>query len=332
MGTIIIGNGHYLPTLIYSNEALIDEFKIQSNDAWIKTNLGIEQRHWAPAGINTSTLAFEAGSRALLKANIPATELSRIIIGTSTADHTNISTANKVQHLLGSNAPSFDIIAACASFILALEVAIEYVTLSHKTMLVIGADIKSRFVNKDDRKFLPIFGDGAGALVLTEGKSDEGFIKTKIWSDGSYYEELTNPAGGSAMPATEETVKQKLHATKMKIDGKLVTLKAAEMMADLAKSVCEDAGISMNEISYVIPHHANIVIMKHFLQMTSIPQTKLFSTISYTGNLVAASIPYAFSSLLDEKAKPGDLILLVAIGAGASGGAMLYRVPNIQVK
>lgn len=328
MGVIIIGNGHYLPTSTYTNEELIQEFNIHSNSAWIKTNLGIEKRQWAPQGINTSTIALEASKNALAKSNTDPTELSRIILGTSTADHTNISTANKVQHLLGSKAPSFDIVAACASFILALEVAIEHVCLSHKKMLVIGADVKSRFVNKDDRKFLPIFGDGGGAFVLTEGKQNEGFIQTKIWSDGRFYDDMLNPAGGSAMPASEETVKLKLHATHMKPDGNFVTLQSAQMMANLANDICSDANISINDITYVIPHHANIVIMNHFLRIAEIPEHKLFSTIHYTGNLVAGSIPFALSSLLDEKAKPGDLILLVSIGAGASGGAMLYRVPH----
>ncbi len=308
------------------NNQLIKEYGLDSSDEWILENLGVERRAWAVPEIRLSDLACEASKKALLKAGLGPDSLTKIILGTSTADHTNVSSAAKVQFLLGASCPAFDIVSACASYIFALDTAINNIKTEDDRILCIGADIKSRFVNKNDRKFLPVFGDGAGALVLAKRKGSGGFSDVHLWTDGTYYEEMLNPAGGSAMPASLETVRKGLHATKMSKDGRMVTTMAAEFMAKMAMEVCRLNDTSIEEIDYVIPHHANGMIMNLVMKNLGLPQTKLFSTMAYTGNLVSGSLPFALCNLLDSDLKKGSKVLMVTLGAGVSGGAVIYEV------
>lgn len=328
MGVIIEGYGNYQPDSILDNNQVIAENGLDSSDEWIRKNLGIERRAWAKPGERLSDLAFESSKIALQRAGIGAESLSRIILGTSTADHTNVSSAAKVQFLLGATCPAFDIVSACASYIFALDTAINSLKTEADRILCIGADVKSRFVNKNDRKFLPIFGDGGGALVLAKRLGKGGFSDVHLWTDGQYYEEMLNPAGGSAMPASIETVQKGLHATKMRKDGKMVTAQAAQFMAKMAMELCEQNHLSIEEIDYVIPHHANGVIMNLVMKNLGLPKEKLFSTISFTGNLVSGSLPFALCNLLDRNPEKGSKVLLVTLGAGVSGGAVIYEIPQ----
>ncbi|MFT5596609.1 MAG: 3-oxoacyl-[acyl-carrier-protein] synthase-3 [Flammeovirgaceae bacterium] len=328
MGVVIEGYGNYQPDTILDNNQVIKENGLDSSDEWIRKNLGIERRAWAKPEVRLSDLAYEASKKALRVAGVGPDSLSRIILGTSTADHTNVSSAAKVQFLLGATCPAFDIVSACASYIFALDTAINNLKTEKDRILCIGADVKSRFVNKNDRKFLPIFGDGGGALVLAKREGTGGFSDIHLWTDGSYYEEMLNPAGGSAMPATLETVQKGLHATRMKKDGKMVTTQAAEFMSKMALEVCQLNSISIEDIDYIIPHHANGLIMSLILNNLGLPKEKLFSTIAHTGNLVSGSLPFALCNLLDRNLKKGARVLLVTLGAGVSGGAVIYEIPE----
>lgn len=328
MGVIISGHGNYLPNNKICNKSLIETYKINSSDKWIQKKLGIYSRNWAPKGENTSDLAFNAAQNSLLDAHVKSDSLSKIILGTSTSDHTNLSSACRVQFLLKSSAVAYDIVSACASFIFALQSAIDSVQLGAENVLCIGADVKSRFVNKSDRKFLPIFGDGAGALLLNKSNLNEGFLSIHLWTNGQYFHDLYNPAGGSAMPASYETVANDLHVTTMKADGYFITTLASDLMAEIAKTACDKAKIDIKDVDYFIPHHANFNIMKLVANNLNIDSSKIFSTIHYTGNMVAASLPFALSELLKRNINPGSLILLVSLGAGASGGATVYRTPT----
>jgi len=328
VGVVIEGYGNYQPDTILDNNQVIKENGLESSDEWIRKNLGIERRAWAKPEVRLSDLACESSKKALLKAGIGADSLTKIILGTSTADHTNVSSAAKVQFLLGATCPAFDIVSACASYIFALDTAICNLKTEKDRILCIGADVKSRFVNKNDRKFLPIFGDGGGALVLANRQGSGGFSDVHLWTDGKYYEEMLNPAGGSAMPASLETVQKGLHATKMQKDGKMVTTQAAEFMAKMAMEVCELNNTLIEEIDYVIPHHANGVIMNLVMKNLGLPMAKLFSTITYTGNMVSGSLPFALCNLLDRNLKKGSKILMVTLGAGVSGGAVIYEIPE----
>lgn len=331
VGVKITGHGRYLPGEAIDNLMLIQESGINSSDDWIVEHLGILKRHWAKPGINTSHIATTAALRALENAGLEGKVLDRIVLGTSTADHNNLATACKVQFNIDAKCPSFDVISACASFIYALDVSMQFVKHNQGHVLVIGADVKSRFVNKKDKRFLPIFGDGGAAFVLSPTHKNDGFIHIVLWTDGSRYEDILNPAGGSAMPATYETVEKSLHSTRMLIDGKEAMQAASSAMENLCRKICNEVDMDLKDIDFIVPHHANIQIMKLLMQKLDLPMYKLFSTIHDTGNMVSGSVAYAFSRLLQTKAGPGNIILLVTVGAGITGGAALYKVPSYQL-
>ena len=328
-GVVFQGVGAYLPGAPISNKELQERhglvFDLEKHEA----TTGIRARHWAGALEATSHIAAGAAKVALVRAEVDAKDLDRIILGTSSADHTNLAAACRVQQLIGATCPASDITAACAGFIYALEQGANLVRTGSQRVLVIGADTKSRFIRANDPVFGPIFSDGGGAVVLAPTEREgEGILDIRLWADGSGFETLYVPAGGSMMPASKETVEGNLHGTMATMPGKELALAAAAKMAELGMEVLERNGYAAKDVDVFIPHQANYYLMRRIAESMGIPEERMEVAIDRVGNCIAGTIPIALEQACSQgRSQPGALVLLVAAGAGYSGGAVLYKVP-----
>ena len=198
-----------------------------------------------------------------------------------------------------------------------------------KYVLVIGADIKSRQIRKTDTVFLPMFSDGAGAVVLTNGNEEDGFLDIQLWTDGARFKQLYVPAGGSVMPASHKTIDEDLHGTLLTVEGRRFANWAAHKMAGLTTEICERNGISTNEIDVFIPHQANLFIMKKTASLLNLPISKMEISIDKAGNCIAGTVPITIAQAVEKgRLQPGAVVVMVAAGAGLTGGAALYKVPS----
>lgn len=318
----LLGVGHSLPTRVVENS----EFKnwIETSDEWIESRSGIKRRHFATKDQKTSDLAIEAAINAIKNAKIKRTDIDAIIVATSTPDTTFPSVATIVQGALGiTKGFAFDVQAVCAGFIFALATADALIVSKQaKRVLVIGAETFSRIMNWEDRTTSVLFGDGAGAIIIEAVSSsnlstDPGILATDLNSDGRYRDLLYVDGGVSSTQTTGVLVMQ----------GKEVFKHAVEKLSSTAHAVLEKAGLSPSDVDWMVPHQANIRIIKATAQKMKLPMTKVIVTVNNHGNTSAASIPLALSvANLEKKFKKGDLILMEAIGGGLAWGSILLRL------
>lgn len=319
----IAGTGSFVPEKVLSNKEL--EKMVPTSDKWIMDKLGISERRIADVDQMTSHLATLAGSRALKSAGIEPKDIDMLIVATSTPDRLIPATATKVQVGIGAfNAAAFDINAVCSGFIYGLTVGAQFVgTGESKNVLVIGADTFSRITDWNRRDCV-FFGDGAGAVVLSESTNANGFICTRLYADGRGYDNFTVPAGGSELPASEYTVKEGLHTFKM--NGREVFNTAVEVIPQALAAVLEVAGLDKSDIDHVVPHQPSIRILEESALRMGIPFSKFGTNMNSYANTSSGTIPI----LLDEMSKAGilkhnQLIALVAVGAGWTWGAALVQ-------
>lgn len=316
----IIGTGSYLPEKILSNADL--EKLVDTSDEWIISRTGIKQRRIAGADETTSDLATGAAKNALENAGIAPDDIDLIIVATVTSDMFFPATACFVQKKLGAkNALCFDISAACSGFLYALQIARHFLTHgTRKHALVIGAEKLSTLINWEDRNTCVLFGDGAGAAVVTRppdgSQNVHGrVLSTVMGSDGNQTDILSVPGGGSACPVTPENASSRLNAIRM--DGREVYKNAVTAMFKASKQAVEKAGLTTDDISMVIAHQANMRIIDAITDRLKIPRERSFINLDKYGNTSAASIPIALDEANRTGAiKHGDNILLVAFGAG----------------
>lgn len=330
--TRILGTGHYLPDIVRTNFDL--EKMVETSDAWITERTGVRQRHIAPDGVVTSDMACSAAQRALDAAELRAEELDMIIVGTVTPDMPMPATAVFLQQKLGaSGCPAFDIAAACAGFVFGLSIADQFIrTGAMNNVLVVGVELLSRVLNWKDRTTCVLFGDGAGAAVVgrANGASADngrprGILSTRMHSDGSLAHSLMIPAGGSANPLTHELLEQQKNKVVMR--GQDIFRVAVKNLYSASKNAVDAAGMTPDEVDWICPHQANIRIIDQAVQRLHVPREKVLVNIDRVGNTSSASIPI----LLDEnvrsgKVKPGDTVLMCALGAGISWGSALVRM------
>jgi 3-oxoacyl-[acyl-carrier-protein] synthase III len=329
-GVKIIGHGAYLPGKPITNAQVKEMFNLDLDADKHEAVTGIKTRHFAPKEMATSDLAAAAGKLALERAGISASQLDRIILGTQTADYVNTAASCNIQYLLGATCPVGDTTASCSSFMYALDHGIRLIATGMKYVLVVGADIKSRLVRKADQTFLPIFSDGAGAVVLTSCDPSEGFMDIQLWADGSGLKNLYVPAGGSAMPSSHETIDADLHGTIMNMTGKELAEQASSKMAELSKNICDKNNLEVGNIDIFIPHQANLYIMKKAADALNMPHEKMEISINSTGNCIAGTIPITLNQAFEKgKLTPGKLVLLAAAGSGYTGAAAIYKVPSL---
>lgn len=320
----IIGTGSYLPERIMTNADW--EKIVETSDEWILSRTGIKQRHIAAENQATSDLVVEAAKRAIEDAKIDKDEIDLIIIGTITPDNAYPSTANWVQKKLGMKPiPSFDVNAACSGFLYGLTIANSMIKSgAAKTILVSGAETMTKALNWNDRNTCVLFGDGAGVVILRETEDkNEGILSTYWGADGNLGNLLMQPAGGSAMPASAETVEKNLHTVHM--SGNEVFKHAVLRMQEAAMKALEIAGLSGEDIDLFIPHQANLRIINATINRAKIPLEKTFINIENTANISAGTIPIALDQARKQsRIKDGDKVLLAAFGAGFTwGGAVI---------
>ncbi|MCP2620295.1 ketoacyl-ACP synthase III, partial [Candidatus Aminicenantes bacterium AC-334-K16] len=309
---------------ILTNQDL--EKMVETSDEWIVTRTGIKERHIASADQATSDLASEAAKRALQDAGISAEEIDLILVATSTPDTIFPSTACRVQHNLGADhTPAFDLSAGCTGFLYGMIVA-EGLILNGtaRRVLLIGAELLTKITNWEDRSTCVLFGDGAGAVVLEESQDDSGMLSSYWRADGSLGELLILPGGGTRIPASHESVDQKLHYLQMK--GNEVFKHAVKRMGEAALEALKIAGLKKKDVDYLVPHQANIRIIDATGQRLKLSPEKVYTNIHRYGNISVASIPVAIHELKEAgKLKKGDILVFDAFGAGFTWAAVVYR-------
>ena len=317
---VVRGVGHYLPERVVSNNELA--LRVETSDEWIKTRSGIERRHFAAEGETTSVLATHAAKAALAHAGMVADDIDAIVLATSTADLTFPSAATMVQAQLGmTRGFAFDVQAVCAGFVYALTTANALILSGQaKTVLVIGAETFSRLMDWTDRTTCVLFGDGAGALVLEAqdqpgSSSDRGILAADLHSDGQF-RDLLYVDGGTSTGTTGH----------LRMMGKEVFRHAVEKLAETAHTALEKAGLTPEDVNWIVPHQANIRIIEGTAKRMQVPMDRVVVTVQDHGNTSAASIPLALSvGHARGQIKTGDLLVTEAIGGGLAWGSVVLR-------
>jgi len=320
----ITGLGSYVPQKILTNQDL--ERLVDTSDEWIKSRTGISQRRIAAEEEATSDLAFHAALAALEDARLPAEDLDLIIVATCTPDMLFPSTACLLAEKLGVRGkPAFDMEAACTGFIYGLTVGSQLICSGlYHNVLVVGAETISRIIDWEDRNTCVIFGDGAGAAVLQPVEDGKGMLSYYLGADGSGGELLKVPAGCSAMPASHDTVSKKLHYVQM--SGNEVFKFAVRTMGDAALQSLEKAGLTKEDVDYVIPHQANLRIVDAAMKRLDLPPEKALNNIHKYGNMSSASIPVSLDEAYrNNRFKLGDVIVLVSFGGGLTWGSVVMK-------
>jgi 3-oxoacyl-[acyl-carrier-protein] synthase-3 len=327
----IIGTGSYLPGRIVPNKEL--EKIVKTSDEWITTRTGIKSRRIAGAGEETSIMASRAASRAMEMAGVTAPELDMIIVGTITAEMVMPSCACLVQKQIGAeNAFAFDVSAACSGFVYALEIADRYVkNAPDMKILVIGAETLSARVDWEDRNTCVLFGDGAGACVVTGSVSEQGLLASQLYSDGRLWQLLSLDAVPRRYcPLVDYgTIPDRssfCDGSAFDMVGKDVFKYAVRGMGDAVENLLKSEGITVADIDLLIPHQANIRILKSLAERVNLSFKKVYTTIQKYGNSSAASLPVALDEANREgRLQKGDLLLLSVFGGGFTWGVMLWR-------
>lgn len=324
MAIKITGTGSYIPKKAVSNYDL--EKMVDTNNDWIIERTGIHQRRVADENESTSYMAMVAAEEALKMANCTKEEIDLLIVGTISGDMIFPSTACVIQEKMGLvKAVSMDVSAACSGFIYALDMAQQYLMNKRfKKALVIGSEKMSVYTDWTDRNTCILFGDGAGAVVVEEKEGSGGILHTEIGSGLNAVDLLKIPGGGSAYPISNECISNKMNFIKM--EGREVFKKAVSVMSNLCENLLEKANKKGSDLKLLIPHQANIRIIDAIVKKVKLENDKIFINIDKYGNSSAASVPVALDEAYkDNRINDGDLILLVAFGAGFTWGGMLIE-------
>ena len=323
--TVILGTGAAVPKKVLTNQDL--ESIVDTSDEWIATRTGIKSRYIAEDGESTSTLATEAARRALEMAGVKGEEVDMIVVGTTSPDMIMPNTGALVQKNLGaSNAFAFDVYAACSGFIYALTIADKFVKENPgKKILAIGSELLSSITDWQDRNTCVLFGDAAGAVVVSGASDGErGILSTHLHSDGCLWELLYIPGGGCVYPPSAEMAEKRDYCIRM--HGNEVYKHAVRSLTEVAQEALAANQLDPEDVDLFIPHQANIRIMNKVAERLKIPPDRVYINIERYGNTSSASIPVA----LDEanragRIKRGDLVLLDAFGGGFTWGAVMIR-------
>ncbi|HCK52912.1 MAG TPA: ketoacyl-ACP synthase III [Planctomycetaceae bacterium] len=323
LGIQIVASGSYVPDQVVTNEDLQAERGFDPD--WISQRTGILERRHAPEGQATSDLCVEAARRAIRSARVDPSEIDLVLVGTFTPDFNCPSTACLVQDKLGLDAPAVDLQAACSGFIYALVTGAQYVATGNSKMaLVIGGDCNSRIVDPQDRRIAPLFGDGAGAVLVTQGDPHQGLICYQMGADGSGGPLLQCSAGGTRHPMTIDDVEAGRHYLSM--DGRTVFKWAVRVLTDTIELVLSKSGMSIHDVSMFLVHQANKRIIDAAISQLGIDPDRVFSNLERYGNTSGGSIPLALDEAFQAgQINRGDTILMCGFGAGLTWGTSLFR-------
>jgi 3-oxoacyl-[acyl-carrier-protein] synthase-3 len=320
----ITGVAGYVPPRVLSNADL--ERMVDTNDEWIRTRTGIRERHVVDRGTATSHLATEAAKLVLAQTGTNPEEIDLIIVASVTPDMFFPATACLVQNRIGAKrAWGFDLSAACSGFIYALTVGAQFVGAgTHKKVLVIGSDTMSSILDYKDRATCVLFGDGAGAALLEPSGEQEGILDFAHDIDGSGGQFLYMPGGGSLNPSSCETIEKNMHVVHQ--EGSQVFKYAVRRMADTAAGLLERNGFTSSDLALVVPHQANLRIIRATQERLGVDDSKIMVNIDRFGNTTAGTIPLGLRDALEQgRIHKGDLVMLVAVGAGYTTGGVLLR-------
>ncbi len=322
-GVQIVGTGSYVPDAVVTNDHLHERFGFDSD--WIVKRTGILERRHALPHQATSDLCCEAARRCIDQAGVNPRDIDLLVLATFTPDMSFPSTACLVQDMLKLNCPAMDLQAACAGFMYALITGAAYVASGVSELaLIIGGDCNSRVVNPNDIKTYPLFGDGAGAVLVTRGRPDQGLLSFSLGADGSGGDLLSRPACGSRLPPTPELLEKGLHY--MYMDGRAVFRWAVAILCDTIQDVLRDSGLAAREIDCYIPHQANIRIINAAIDVLHMSRNRVFNNLERYGNTSAGSVPLALDEAVQEgRIHPGNLVVLSGFGAGLAWGTAVLR-------
>ncbi len=322
-GFRIVGSGKYVPDAVVSNDHL--HARLGFDSEWIVRRTGILERRHALPHQATSDLCVEAANDCFANTGLSGKDCDLLVLGTFTPDMSFPSTACLVQDRLGIVGPAIEVEAACAGFMYALVTAAAYVKagLSDRA-LVIGGDTNSRVLNPDDIRTYPLFGDGAGAVIIEKGRPDQGILSYSMGSDGAGGPLLRRDACGSRMPVSPESLAEKKQY--MVMDGHAVFKWAVNILTDTIQDVLTDAKLTVDDVALYVAHQANIRIINAAVDALHIPRNRVFNNLEKYGNTSAGSIPIALDeALADNRLKPGELVLMSGFGAGLAWGTAVLR-------
>ena len=319
----ITGTGSFVPAKIVSNTDL--ENMVATSDQWITERTGIRSRYVVGPGEACSDLAVKAAHRALEAAKIGATDLAMILLATCTGDYPLPATACLIQHQLGATkAAACDLSAACCGFVYALSVADAYVKTGMRHVLVVGSEVMSAITDWTDRNTCVLFGDGAGAAVVSASEGAHGILSTHLRSDGALWELIAVPGGGSRLPPSEKVIAEKLNCIKMK--GNETFKVAVRTLEDIARETLAANHVTVAELDLYVPHQANVRILTAVASRLGLPQEKMMLNLDRYGNTSAASIPIALDEAVRQgRIRDGSLVMLGAFGAGLTWASALIR-------
>ncbi|MGH9688610.1 MAG: beta-ketoacyl-ACP synthase III [Candidatus Acidiferrales bacterium] len=321
----ITGVAGYLPPRVVTNADM--EKIVDTNDEWIRTRTGIRERHFAAPGVASSHMGTEAAKKLLASKGIDPAEIEMIVVATVTPDMFFPATACLIQNRLGaSNAWGFDLSGACSGFVYGLTVGAQFVGAgTHKKVLVVGTDVMTSILDFKDRATCVLFGDGAGAVLVEPAASgSEGIIDFMNDVDGAGGCNLYMPGGGSLHPASQETVEKRMHYVHQ--EGQQVFKYAVRRMSELACEMLQRNGLSSRDLALVVPHQANLRIIRAMQERLGVDDSKVMVNIDRYGNTTAATIPLGLRDAVEQgRLRKGDLVLLIAVGAGYTTGAVLMR-------
>lgn len=321
----IIGTGSYTPVKVLTNADL--ERMVATSDEWIRERTGIRERRIAGDGEACSDLAVQAGKRALEAAKLSAADLDMVLVATCTGDYPLPSTACLVQHLLGATkAAACDLSAACCGFVYALSVADAYVKAGMRHVLVIGSEVMSAITDWTDRNTCVLFGDGAGAAVVSVGDEGDnrGILSTHLRSDGHLNEMIAVPGGGSRNPPSEKTVAERAQCIKMK--GNETFKVAVRTLEEIARETLAANQLRIDDVDLYVPHQANARILTAVMERLGLPPEKVIVNLDRYGNTSAASIPIALDEAVRTgRIRDGSLVMLGAFGAGLTWASAMIR-------
>jgi 3-oxoacyl-[acyl-carrier-protein] synthase-3 len=322
-GVRVLGTGHYVPDAVVTNDHLHARFGFDSD--WIVKRTGILERRHALPHQATSDLCHEASLRCIENAGVDPKDIDLIVLGTFTPDMMFPSTACLLQDRLKLSCAAIEMEAACAGFMYALITGAAYVVSGASDLaLVVGGDCNSRILNPNDIKTYPLFGDGAGAVLLARGRPDQGLLSFSLGSDGGGGDMLSRPACGSRLPPTPELLAKGLHY--MHMDGRAVFRWAVSILCDTIQDVLKAADLRPGDIDLYIPHQANIRIINASIDVLKIPRNKVFNNLDRYGNTSAGSVPLALGEAVQEgRVRPGSLLVLSGFGAGLAWGTAVLR-------
>lgn len=323
LGVQILSTGSFVPDWVVTNEEM--QARCGVDPDWIIQRTGIHQRRYCRPDQATSDLCVEAARRAIRNGRVDPSEIDLVVVGTFTPDFSCPSTACLVQDKLGLDCGAFDVQAACAGFMYALVTAAQYVASGNSQMaLVIGGDCNSRIINPQDQRVAPLFGDGAGAVLLTAGDPHQGLLCYQLGADGGGGPLLDRPSGGSKRPTTKQDLDDGLQFLHM--DGRNVFKWAVQTVADTIELMLNRTGIDLDDVSLYLMHQANVRIIDNVAEQLGLPAEKLFKNLQNYGNTSAASIPIALDEALQQgRVHRGDTLLMTGFGGGLTWGTGLFR-------